>query len=253
MAEPKDDKTVALTETAEFKAAVAAAVAAASPAIAKAVAAEVQAELLAKAQAPGVSGLMAADGFAERLALAIAEISDQGTSRKRVAPEILAARARAHQRTVARIVAAREKGEKPEYRVIAKTYLNDQVVEPFTLLDKRPVPTEITWSGMPNDAMRPLNEVAKEIYAEYRDSIASTGPVPGADNRTLSMTQGGLIIKGLSPAHRREVAAVSEPFDDDLNVRTQNDPTRPFINVLGTIAPAARQNASDTPQAFART
>src|SRR5271157_2329418 len=40
------------------------------------------------------------DGLVERLALAIADISDQGTNRKRVAPEILAQRAKAHVKMV---------------------------------------------------------------------------------------------------------------------------------------------------------
>lgn len=250
MGDSKEDKAVPMIETPEFKAAVAAAVAAASPAIAKAVTAEVQTELLAKVKTSPVAGLTDQDGFAERLALAIAEISDQGTSRKRVAPEILAARARAHARCVDLIIAARGSGSKPEYRLISKVYLNEQLIEPFMPgPNKQPISTEIIWSGLPNDAMRPLNDVAKEIYREYRASVGSTGPLQGTDNRAISMTPGGLVIKGLGAAQRREVAAPL-PFEDDLDIKGQNDPTAPFIHVLGTIAPAARQNATNQPQAL---
>lgn len=258
MVETREGRLVPINETAEFKAAVAEAVAAATPSIAaeaaKAAVAQVSTELLARvSQSPAAApGFSSAEDLFSRLALAIAEVSDQGTQRKRVAPEILAARMKAQERAIERIVRAREDGEKPEYRLISKVYLNEQFIEPFMPgPDKRPIPTEIIWTGMPSDAMRPLNEVAREIYGLFRASVGSTEPIKGADNRPMSMTRGGLVIKGLGAAQRREVAA-AEPFHDDLGLKNQNDPTAPFIHVLGTVAPAARQNVADTPQAFAR-
>lgn len=257
MVQSADGKLVPINETPEFKAAVAEAVAAATPAIAEAAAraavAQVSTELLAKVQQPAAApGFGDAEGLFSKLALAIAEISDQGTQRKRVAPEILAQRAAAHGRAVARIIAAREAGEKPEYRLVSKVYLNERFIEPYMPgPNKQPIPTEIIWSGMPNDAMRPLNDAAREIYAEFRASIGSTEAIKGADNRPLWMTLGGVVVKGDARAQRREVAAPA-PFGDDLGVKNQNDPTAPFIHVLGTVAPAARQNAADNPAAFAR-
>jgi hypothetical protein len=91
--------------------------------------------------------------------------------------------------------------------------------------------------------MRPINEVAREIYAHFRGSIGSTENIKGADNRPLWMTPGGVVIKGDARAQRREVAA-PVPFDDGLDIKNQNDPTAPFIHVLGTIAAPARQNVA---------
>lgn len=192
----------------------------------------------AGASAGGDSGLM------ERLALAIAEISDQGTNRKRVAPEILAARAKAHERAVALVLEARKNGEQPEYRLVSKVYLNEQLIEPFQPgPDRRPIPTVIVWTGMPNEAMRPLNEVAIAIYKEFKASIGSSERVNG-DTRPFSMTPGGLVVKTSNVAHRREVGPLPpDPFDQDLTVKTAHDPTAPFVHVLGTIAPPAKQNA----------
>lgn len=248
----KIEKAAPVTETAEFKAAVAAAVAAALPDAVKSAVSQVQAEMLAAATAQdkrkggkaeaAVPAVADGGDFVERLALAIAEISDQGTSRKRVAPEILHARAEAHKRAVARLMKAREDGEKPEYRLVSKVYLNERLIEPFMPgPNKQPIPTEIIWLGMPNEAMRPINDVAKEIYAEFRASIGSTEPIKGQDNRPLWMTPGGVVIKGDARNQRREVAA-AVAFDDDLGIKNQNDPTAPFIAVLGTVHPPAKQN-----------
>lgn len=235
----KAEKVVAITDTPEFKAAVAAA--------ARAAIAEMQTELMAKVKEPQTrvsDDVLGGDGIFEKLAMAIAEISDQGTSRKRVAPEILQARAKAHERAVARLMLARERGEKPEYRLISKVYLNERLIEPYMPgPNKQPIPTEIIWLGMPSEAMRPMNESAKEIYAEFRGSIGSTENIKGADNRPLWMTPGGVVIKGDARAQRREVAA-APAFDDDLGIKNQNDPTAPFIAVLGTVHPPARQNVA---------
>lgn len=245
------DKEKAIHDSPEFKKAVADAIAAALPdAIKNAVTAS-QTELLAKLKQPKEEAAAAApsDGgdFVERLAMAIAEISDQGTSRKRVAPEILAARGKAHERAIARLMLARERGEKPEYRLVSKVYLNERLIEPYMPgPNKQPIPTEIIWLGMPNEAMRPLNEAAREIYVEFRASIGSTEPIKGSDNRPLWMTPGGVVIKGDARAQRREVAA-PPAFEDDLGIKNQNDPTAPFIHVLGTVHPPARQNVQQNP------
>jgi hypothetical protein len=243
-----DKSKLAVTESPEFKKALADAVAAVLPAAVASAVAAVQTELVASAakQPKGAAAATLGEDFASRLALAIAEISDQGTSRKRVAPEILAARAKAHERAVKRLSQARDEGEQPEYRLVSKVYLNEQFIEPYMPgPNKQPLPTEIIWLGMPNDAMRPLNQSAREIYELFRASVGSAEPIKGADNRSVSMTRNGLVIKGLGAAQRREVAAPM-PFEDGLGVKNQNDPTAPFVHVLGTIAPPARQNVAGT-------
>ena len=185
------------------------------------------------------------------MALSFAEISDQGTQRKRVAPEILERRNQARERMIDLIMEARANGDKPEYKVISKTYLNERLIQPFTAgPDKVPVPTQITWTGEPSDGMRPVNAIAKKIFAEFRASRGSTEALAKEDKRPYWLTAGGLVVKG-DPPPRRELAVDPRMnFVDDLSVssaedgeeKNQNDPNATFINVLGTVADPARQN-----------
>ncbi len=222
-----------LTDTPEFQAAVAAA------------AAKAVGELLAKMPVAASDSTGSNQDFARQMALAIAEISDQGTQRKRVAPEILAQRDKARERMIELLVDARAKGLKPEYRVTSMIYLNERIVVPFRQEANKAVPVEIIWPGEPNDAMRPLNDIARAIYREFQASRGSTdAPV---DNRVLSLTPGGLVIKGELP--NRVIARADEaPFTDQLSIKGEtdgadpHDPNADFVHVLGTAADPARQN-----------
>ena len=240
MSEPEHVSTP-LTETPEFKIAVQAAV---NDAMAQILPA------LAKVT-PAPAGAPADDVQAmfRQMALAIAEVSDQGTNRKRVAPEILASRARAHERMVDAILSAKRAHEKegaprPLYRAIAKMYLNERFIEPYTMnpSTKRPEPVEFFWSGPPGPAMRPLNEPASEIFRHYSDSLGSLE----VEKETTAawVTAGGLVIKGEGPERRQIRAPDHKPvFDEDLAVVDNNDPEAPFISVLGTVQPPSRRGA----------
>lgn len=235
---------LAITDTPEFKQAVAAQVEALTKGIVAQVRDDVRSELLAKVKTDNPTD---AGGLMEQLALAIAEISDQGTNRKRVAPEILAQRAKAHQEAIEILNGIRENNLQPEYALVSHVYLNERLIPPFMPgPNKTPVRTQIIYTGMPNDAMRPLNDIAKELYAAYRRSIGSVEEkIKGADKRPLWMTQGGVVIKGEPRAQRREVAAPPE-FSDLVDIKTQDDPTAPEVQVLGTVAPPARQAQAGT-------
>ena len=240
---PETEIATPLTETSEFKIAVKAAVDDAMGPILAALAQLKGQEQPQEATAP-------ADTMFRQLALAIAEISDQGTNRKRVAPEILAARARAHERMVDAILSAKRAHEqddapRPLYRAIAKMYLNERFIEPWIMdpSTKRPKPVEFYWSGPPNPAMRPLNEPATEIFRHYSDSL---GSLAVEKEVTASwVTAGGLVIKGEGPASLKGRHSGQKPvFDDDLAVVDNNDPESPFISVLGTVQPPARRGAA---------
>lgn len=208
------------------------------------------------ASTPGGADL---ESFFRQMALSIAEISDQGTQRKRVAPEILAQRAKSHGLMIDAILEAKrlhdEFGEeRPKYRAIGKMYLNERFIEPFTIDPgtKKAVPVELYWSGVPNEVMRPLNDAAEGIYRHFRDSIGSTEKVVTQAQTWISA--GGLVIIGEPPARRSvgsfneagNPAAPASPFSDDLDVvGSPGDPNKPLVNVLGTVAPAARQNYQD--------
>jgi hypothetical protein len=199
--------------------------------------------------------LPAGDGDTQTLfrqmALAIAEISDQGTNRKRVAPDVLAARAAAHERMVAAILEAKraheEHGEeRPKYSLTGKTYLNERFLEPWVLdpATKKSRQREIRWSGVPNEAMRPLNAAAREIYTHFLASIGSVAKEEAV--KPVWMTAGGLVIEGEGPQRRQVSAPGLGGFSEDLDDLNASDPTKPFINVLGTVAAPARQNFADS-------
>lgn len=211
-------------------------------------AAQVRTELLAGVAKGAGAARNGEGGLMERLALAIAEISDQGTSRKRVAPEILVARANAHTAAVELLMSYRAKGVKPEYALVASVYLNERLIPPFTQgPDRKPVRTQIIYTGMPNDAMRPVNAAAKELYALWRRSVGSLDTVKGTVNDQW-MTGNGLVVKAPPAAGQRAYTPLpvlaDADFVEDLDIKTQDDPTAPFVQVLGTVAPPAKQNAA---------
>ena len=128
------------------------------------------------------------ENMLQRLAHLIADVSDQGSGRPpRLPPEVMARREDSRKRMFAalgamreRVKALREAGKKgearkalPRYRIMTKTCLNEVVYEPFKMdmASRQPVPVELHWTGPPNQAMRPINEAALEIFGHYRDWI----------------------------------------------------------------------------------
>lgn len=233
----------ALTLTPEFQRLVAEAVAKALPD-------------LAKAGTVGLGVDEATKAFFSQFALSVAEVADQGTHRKRVSPEVMARRKAAAEKCEKLIADARVAGLKPEYRVTAKIYFNERLIEPYRRgPDKSVVPQEIIWTGMPNEALRPLNKVAEDIYEAYRESVGSTeklrsikgshGGIVAPDNRPYSMTPNGLVVKGeISPK------AVIGPIDADGPI-DNNDPNAAEVHVLGTVAAPAKRNFADPAAAMA--
>lgn len=244
---------VNVTETPEFKTALEAGIAAATERILATLAA-------AKgAAAPGVTdasepvALTTSDrGFAEGLALAIANIGNQGVGRtKIVAPEVLAARDGARERMIDLIIQARADGVAPAYRLTQKCYLDEQMVEPMWIgPDHVARPTEIEWPGVPNHAMVPVNEIATEIHAAFMASVGSTVSTPRDDTRSLAITAGGVVVRGGSRSmNRNEANQVgnqrgADPHGEGLKLRGRTMPGAVReINVLGTVASPARQQA----------
>lgn len=233
-------KTVTLTQ-AELEKLIASAVETAGPAIIQ----RYQSEVLATASAGTPDG--DAHGFMGKLALAIGELNDQGSGRKRVAPEILMQRAKAHEAMISLLEKTHKIGGKPRYRLIAKAYLNERLIEPWRRdpATKQAVPQTIIWTGEPSDAMMPLNDEAKAIFALFRESRGSVEKVAGPARRSY-LTASGLVIEGTAPAPRRrdgeDVLPTSE-FENDIVVDSAGfNPNAPEIHILGTIAPAAKQN-----------
>ncbi len=186
--------------------------------------------------------------WARMMALAIAEVADQGTNRKRVAPEILEARRVARERMVDLIIAHRARGSVPSYQLKNKVYLDEILVEPVWIgADHRHYPTEIDWPGVPNEAMRPMNDAAKEVYQAFSESIGSTAEV--ISQQIARITPGGLVVQkgipvsGVGEAPQVGGGSVLGGRTGELNIRGRTRPGEIVeTRVLGTIAPAARQN-----------
>ena len=259
-----------ITDTPEFKTALDAAVSAALPAAVEAAVAKLSDELRALRQTAGTEDAADAPGdtkWLRQLAMAIAEVSDQGTNRKRVAPEILAKREAARQRMGRLILEARAQSLEPEYRLIGQVYLAEEKLDPFYSdpATKRILPRDIVWTGPPNEAMRPLNDTAFGIFEAFMESIGGNsdnadwrpkrGDVSGKAPVNLNgawVTERGLYIKGASAAQRRTVGSLPDSNtpapQDTLIARRHNDPTAAEVRVLGSVHPPARQNYQGEPR-----
>jgi hypothetical protein len=235
------------TKTPQFAAAVAAA---ADAAVTKALEG-----MRAHGAMPDSAG--GAQALLSQLALTLAEVNNQGQPSKIVVdPIIMRQRAEAHERMVKLLVAAHERGEKPRYRLLKESYLGDRVVNPFRVgRNKEAIPQEITWSRAPNLSMKPLNEIAKKVFAEFRASIGNVEKVSDTASPLMSITAGGLIVHGIALGKRQvgmeddAIDADEQSYSDDLNVISNDDPRNKNRHVLGTISEAAKLSSSDQPQA----
>lgn len=238
-----------LTKSPDFQAALAAAVEAQMAGIKAQNEAFEQRMLAAVAQR--VSGIPGADAtMLSELAMHIAELTDQGSGRKRVAPEILAKRELAGKELVARLKKVKADDHKPVYRVMREVYLAERIIRPYRLDEatKQPVPVYIEFQGCPSDHLRPHNAVAKEVFDIFIRWIGhSTQSVPKSDLRDLAMTPKGVVVRGLgASAHRtieHQVEHVADEYEEVLRTgNTPVDPTAEEVRVLGTIMEPARQN-----------
>ena len=242
---------VPITETPEFKFAVAEA--------ARVAAAEATAAAIAHFAASKNDDAPTGDvqDVLRGLALAIAEMSHQGDKRDRpVDPKVLAERRAGQERMDALIREAQTlpKGDprRPKWKCRSKVILADHIIDPWKRdpATKKAVPVEFRWCLEPNDAMVPLNDMAEAIYAEFR---ASRGNKYGKDGyaknevrRDTWMSDSGLVIEGAPPV-RREIR-FEDKTADALDIDADPfDPNATHVRVLGTAHPPARQYNADNP------
>lgn len=179
-----------------------------------------------------------------KLAAEIAQLNNQGPSAKiYVAPEILAQRKAARQKMVEALIAAKANGEKPRYALRNKVFLNERLIDPFWIgADRQQHRTEIDWTGAPSEAMIPRNQVAKEIFGHFKDSIGTKTPF--VDDRPLAVTAGGLTVHGAPPKRRTDqgVGDNAAEFTDDLAIaHRQGGRPDGNLHVLGTLHPAVQE------------
>lgn len=222
-----------VTETKEFKDAVASAIASAIPTI-----------IAQLSKAKGDTTVSAGDqSWAEGLAMAIAQLNDQGSGRKRVAPEIVKARSEAREEMTRLLIQAKADGVTPLYTLRNKTYLDEILIEPIYIdaATKGPRPTEIGWPSVPNEAMIPANDAAKGIFEMFSKSIGSTDWNKPAD--TFGITVGGLVVKNGAVSQKRAVPSAEGHIKTEGLKISHRSAERNFkeVPILGTVAEPARQ------------
>jgi len=186
--------------------------------------------------------------FTEKLAMAINSVNDQGKSQKPVAPEELARRNKARVAMEELIERTYERGVQPMYKLTAKVYLGEQLIQPVEIDQgtKRAIPQQIGWFGVPNQHMDPLNEEAENIMALFLQSIGGKKLKAAA----IRVTPGGLVVRsggmpvegGRGPAPRvgrddagyRDQPAFRGRAQGGIHAETR---------ILGTVMPAARHSA----------
>lgn len=259
-----EEPKVSITESPEFKTAVAAQ------------RAELQAEMqsfkdevlkgiqVAVAQAPAPDSpkqAMDLETILSTLALRIGEVSDQGTQRKRVPPEELAERYKAFERMGELIAKAQGTAQKewPRYGLKAKVEMNSRIIDPFRRNAKNEIePVEILHIGMPNVAMRPINAAAKAIFSEYVRYLGGSKEANQvAAPQPMWMTTKGTLIAGPAPNTVKNIGNEFTPdpivIDDEegfvntmpgsqgpKSIVSTTDPRATEIPVLGTLAEPAR-------------
>lgn len=224
--EPNDESIASIKDHPEFQAAVAEAVAKSIP------------QIIAQLQLDrGQPSTAADDGWMKQLAMQIAELSDQGSKRKKVAPEVMEFRRVARIRMEDLIAEYAAEGRIPKYSLRNKVYLDEMLVQPIWIgADHIQRPTEIDWPGTPNEAMLPVNEEANAIFAAFIDSIGSI--VKAVPDLPTRVTPGGLVVNGQA-VERKQVGDGRGANGLRVNGRTTPSNVN-LTNVLGTVAAPAQ-------------
>ena len=229
---PMDLKPV--TETPEFKAALAASVS------------QMKEDLLNELasrfpKTDGDTKGMAAQ--MDALAMSIASLTDQGTGRRRFPPETVKKWAQAREKLNKLLYAAKQSETPGEYRVVAKTLLANQLLEPHWV-DATHItqPTLINWYGAPNLALAPVNDIAKMIYSAFKETIDLVAEeLPGmqtAENNDKVFVKGQPIRKAQTTGILSFGQASASDADEGLSVKHKSVAGQTVAkHVLGSIAP----------------
>lgn len=179
--------------------------------------------------------------WSRQLAMAIAEMSDQGNNRKRVAPEEMAKRQDARVRLLDTLHDMYQRGVDLEYQLKRKVVLDEQLIEPLWQhpTSKKQMHTTISWPGEPNDAMEPMNDNAKQVFDLWVESVGGIKP---RNQRQRLTPRGVVIVEGSAPT-TREVPQVGSGEATSVRITRREQPGEVVeTRILGTIAAPARQS-----------
>jgi hypothetical protein len=203
------------------------------------------AEIISAAKAGASDANEAEPAWIGSLAMAIAQLTDQGTGRsRRVPPEVMVQRELAQRRMLELLVQAKQDGLRPRYRLVNKVYLDDVLIDPKWIdAGHRQRDTEIEWQGVPSEAMRPLNETAERIFAAFSEWI---GGVKSDEPRIHVTAKGLSIVSGPERMRHdladREAQHVGGGHAPSFRVVGRDRGEAPITTaILGTIAQPAVQ------------
>ncbi len=231
---------------AEFDAAVQAKVNEAIPALKQEMLGELAAMLSASRESAGTSDkASSADShMISELVTHLAKLTNKDMAKIIVSPEEMAKRDSARNEMMRLIIDAHAKGEMPVYRLVRKTYLSEVKIEPQVRNPATKMMEDqlINWNNVPNEAMKPHNEVAAKIYEQFMIYIGGQSLIK---NMAPSFVLNGKEIFHIRPVDPAETGY--QPLDPRkmggfapgvpaFATEQQKDTVR----VLGTIAPAAK-------------
>lgn len=188
--------------------------------------------------------------WARELASAIAKVGDPRNTKHVLDPVEATSRKKATDEMINLLVRFRDQGIVPLYKVKGKMYLNDikidpQYQDPGT---KQMRDTTIRWPKMPNEAMEPVDEPAREIFVLYQRSqgngvINPDAPAPPWMNPHTPWVFGKEgIVKGHPVDHSAELGQAAPP-NQSLFVDPRTAASVPLgqsttlVQVLGKTAP----------------
>lgn len=178
------------------------------------------------------------------LATAMVRASNPKNRTQALDPELMTRRKAHYNRMVELIEQAKANDEVPIYKLRGKTQLNTQIIDPQWREEgtKRIVDTEINWDRIPNEAMIPVNDVAKKIHAEYKGwiglAIAREGQpkAPWLTGAAPWIHSGEGVIRGKAPAVPPELGDAGDAMFPDPR-RTGRPNKAGGTRILGSLHP----------------
>lgn len=174
--------------------------------------------------------------WAQALAMTFKDLADQGnpTAIKAVPPDEMKRREAAHQQLLKMLEDAYERGDQPHYSLVRTVYLADRKIEAEFVnpMTKRREPQIIYWPDIPNDAMRPHNAIAKQVYAKWKETLGDTPadmPIPPSKRAFLDAAT-KVVVRGESTVQDE---VYPRPGSVDPHLRIPRD----TVQVFGTAAP----------------
>lgn len=187
------------------------------------------------------------------LTVAITSATEQPGGRKPVSPIEAERRQKAWDKMGERVMLVVKNREKPHYEVASRTHLAFQMIEPWTQnAAGKSVRTEIIWNGVPNNSLRPVNDVAREVYALYLEGVGgSTADPSGRKEMPAYMGVGGVIYANSPSQSMAAHGTLDAPQPMELSdllptnqiITSVDDPNATYVPTLGTIAPPAERTA----------